>query len=392
LPVRRFVVVDAAGKYALAHPRLQEYLRAKIRLDTYQERLLADCAKWKQHRGTYALEFYARDLARLGHLSLLYELISKDWMMARRLQTNSDMAFASDVRVMIGAARQEQPPNFVQELRGSLVLATLGTQASATTPDTLAALAQSGQSERALGIAALVQDPSQRARSFALVAGALIEQGKLDEALDALTISARIARNIGDRKQWQDIVDSMVQPLQRLRAAYRNVMPEEEVAAKVVRIADVTGGKAAMRNGAIATAAATRDDTKQATELMRIALPLVRAGLTAQSLNVVGRVRDSAKHVEAICRIARELLEMGDVKAADEAIQSAAAISRARCKTRPISCQPHAQSLWDSGGQDMHSRAWRSPRSSGMPGSRPRFCAHWSRVCSNPGTRSWPAQ
>jgi len=80
----------------------------------------------------------------LGHLSLLYALISKDWMMARRLQTNSDMAFASDVRVMIGAARQEQPPNFVQELRGSLVLATLGTPASATTPDPLAALAQSG--------------------------------------------------------------------------------------------------------------------------------------------------------------------------------------------------------------------------------------------------------
>lgn len=53
--VRRFVVGDASSGYALAHPRLADYLRTRIRTAPYAERVLAHCLAWKRTPTPYAL-------------------------------------------------------------------------------------------------------------------------------------------------------------------------------------------------------------------------------------------------------------------------------------------------------------------------------------------------
>jgi hypothetical protein len=60
--VRRLVARDELGDYALAHPRLKEHLEQKIKTDGYREGVLTYCGEWQQHKGTYALRYYAQHL------------------------------------------------------------------------------------------------------------------------------------------------------------------------------------------------------------------------------------------------------------------------------------------------------------------------------------------
>jgi hypothetical protein len=61
--VRRIVVRDPHGDYTLLHPRLRHYLRRKIKIDRYVQRLLKHSSQWRKHKSRYVLTYYAEHLA-----------------------------------------------------------------------------------------------------------------------------------------------------------------------------------------------------------------------------------------------------------------------------------------------------------------------------------------
>ncbi len=73
--VRRFVVGNDTHGYALAHPRLRQYMRKCIKTEVYRDRLLAYCADWKRNRSSYPLSHYAEHLKAAGQLDKLYSLV-----------------------------------------------------------------------------------------------------------------------------------------------------------------------------------------------------------------------------------------------------------------------------------------------------------------------------
>jgi hypothetical protein len=107
--VRRFVVDDGRAGYALAHPRLREYLRTTIKIAPYASRLLDYCRDWAAHRSRYALTYLARHLLERQHVDELFTVLAQDTfrdaqidvlgdsrVMLDDLRTALDLALAHD--------------------------------------------------------------------------------------------------------------------------------------------------------------------------------------------------------------------------------------------------------------------------------------------------------
>jgi WD40 repeat protein len=98
--VQRFVITTDRG-YALAHPRLQEYLLSKIRVDTYREQLIAYCSDWARHGSPYALSYYTQHLA-LSNASkqLVATVIDLRYIVAKAFLLNS-FAVENDIKLAL---------------------------------------------------------------------------------------------------------------------------------------------------------------------------------------------------------------------------------------------------------------------------------------------------
>jgi len=114
--VQRWVVGDEAHGYALAHPRLRDYMRTRIKIGPYLDRLLAYCADWQEYRSSYALAYYAQHLAEavLGTLEPTQRRIKADKL--HRLV--HDQAFA-DAKL----SRYPDPTALLNDLRLALDVA-----------------------------------------------------------------------------------------------------------------------------------------------------------------------------------------------------------------------------------------------------------------------------
>jgi hypothetical protein len=95
-------------RVAFTHPRLKQHVQTRIDeqdptlLDQYTRMLLADCAQWRQHRGTYALRYYAQHLQdraaetsgsqRTADLQQIAQLIVDPEFLALRKELVGDLA------------------------------------------------------------------------------------------------------------------------------------------------------------------------------------------------------------------------------------------------------------------------------------------------------------
>jgi hypothetical protein len=103
--VRRFVVGDAQRGYALAHPRLRQYLRATIKIAAYDARLLDYCRGWEQHRSAYALRYLARHLVDHQRFDELFALVGHDNFRTAQTAVLSDSrATLDDLRMALDQA------------------------------------------------------------------------------------------------------------------------------------------------------------------------------------------------------------------------------------------------------------------------------------------------
>lgn len=80
--VRRFVMGNEEQGYAIAHPRLRQHMRTRIRIDVYNRKILSFCDFWQEHHSLYALRYYAEHLEA-----------TKQWEKIYALARNKDFAF-----------------------------------------------------------------------------------------------------------------------------------------------------------------------------------------------------------------------------------------------------------------------------------------------------------
>jgi tetratricopeptide (TPR) repeat protein len=212
--IRRFVAYDESQGYAIAHPRLRQYMRTKIKTDAYHEKLLAYCAAWQKHYSPYALKHYARHLAEAGKGDKLYRLITKAWMDAKFKQTYSHRAFAEDVELSIKtAAADESLEGLVTLMRNCLIFATLRSQASLVPPQLLGLLVLTGDSAKALDYAELIEENSEKSEAYGLLGDAMFSQGEGDQARRCLSRGLAAAKAIPSSWPKATALEKLVQVL-----------------------------------------------------------------------------------------------------------------------------------------------------------------------------------
>ncbi len=108
----------------------------------------------------------------------LYRLIGEPWWKAHLQYTGSNVSFAADVSLAMQAAASGFPAHVVEVWRNVLVYARLGATATQIPSKILRLLAELGRHRQALDYAALVQDASQRCRSYLFISEALAGQGQ----------------------------------------------------------------------------------------------------------------------------------------------------------------------------------------------------------------------
>ena len=330
--VQRWVVGDEARGYALAHPRLRQYMRPHIRIGPYLDTLLAYCAHWQEHRSPYAFAHYAEHLAQAGQTEALYALIDKPWMDALFEHTYAHRAFAEDVALAIETAGAEEPLNWVQLVRDCLIYAAVSDLATNVTPEALGVLAQLGQVARARDLAALIEDPWRQSQAYLLIGEALSARGEITEARTVLARSlatavaldevskplglgnvARALAYIGDRdglRRALTVAETMEEPF--WRAATMN---------------GLAGGIAEMGDfdWALEVAEAIDEDLFKTYALSGIARTLALTGHPERAAQVVQRalavataMEDAQDKVAALNGIARDLAGSERVEPAAE--------------------------------------------------------------------------
>jgi tetratricopeptide (TPR) repeat protein len=151
-----------------------------------------------QYLATHAYELRSNEV----HRQELYGLICKPFMQEKSSRFHSHGSFANDVELAITVALSEEPPNLIQIIRESLIYATLRSLATDVAPETLAALTQLGQFERARDYADLIQDAEKQSQAYRFIADALLSSGQrtsaqliLKQALEAANSIDPIERN-----------------------------------------------------------------------------------------------------------------------------------------------------------------------------------------------------
>jgi tetratricopeptide (TPR) repeat protein len=155
----------------------------------------------------YGLLYLAAHLYALGgDRGKLYGLISRSYMLEKRTRFGSDRAFVADLGLALDAAAGEPRPNLVQEVRLSLIQATLGTAASDVPAEALGALAWVGETARALDHIAIIQDDWRKVMAYELVCEALLAHGPPAQAAAevrrGLEIVSKMSDEASSRGRW----------------------------------------------------------------------------------------------------------------------------------------------------------------------------------------------
>jgi tetratricopeptide (TPR) repeat protein len=187
-PLRRFL--QGAPRVTLMH---HEFRNAIIdELSPKQQRrarkqLLDWCSECEQvARGgdipDYVLDHYVGHLYSAGEYKGLYELLSPHWMQLKLARSGGRLALAQDLLLAIRAAREQVPPDLVEEFRSSLILASIGTIGRQPPLEVFRVLAKVGLVSQAEAYVALVAEPSKRIEAVIHVAQGLLESGDIEKA------------------------------------------------------------------------------------------------------------------------------------------------------------------------------------------------------------------
>jgi tetratricopeptide (TPR) repeat protein len=336
-PIHRFLV--GRDQLELMHLELRavlvEQFTSPAERQAYRRRLLAWCASYS-HRGwptdtpDFVLDRYASHLHEVGDYDELYRLLDRRWMELQAARTHSHQAFARDVLLAIDAAVSEDPPNLVQQVRGSFIYATLTSLATNVPPQLLAVLVRLGQLSRGQGYAALIHDPEQRTVAYSGIAVALFEQEQWHEASRAIDQALTTAQAIPNDRRRAEVLAQVAGALAKAghpdqartiadqALTITQTIPDNED--KSQALAGVAGALAkagqldqarTITDQALTSAQTIPDDDDKAEALTQVAGALAKAGHPDQARTVAQAIPDNQRKVWALTQVAETLAKTG---------------------------------------------------------------------------------
>jgi tetratricopeptide (TPR) repeat protein len=311
-PIRRFLL--GRERLELMHLELRSVVAEQLSSDEQQaaqSSLLAWCirfaqAGWPDDTPDYILSHYAGHLQQAHDHEALYALISQRWMDLKARRTHSHRSFAQDVLHAIDAAASEAPSNLLQEVRGSIIYATLASMATGVPSKVLGALAEVGQLSTAEGYAGLIADPRRRSRAYGEIALGLLRRGQTNAA-KAITQQAITAA---------EVIKSTSAKAEALGA---------------VASALAQAGQA---DQALTVAKAIKDASIRAQALGAVVEALAWAGQAEQALTAAQAIKNASTRAQALTAVVEAFARAGQadqaLNAAEQALTAAEAIKDAR--------------------------------------------------------------
>jgi hypothetical protein len=149
----------------------------------------------------------------------LYDLLCGSFMLEKQRRYGSHQYFANDLCLALDAARSENPPNLLEEIRANFIYSQLGSMATMVKPEVLGALAGMGQVERALGHAMLIQEPKDRCKAYCAIAKEMIAQQKSAEIRSVLRLALTAAENISVSISYSDHLEGLWEVIETMSKA-----------------------------------------------------------------------------------------------------------------------------------------------------------------------------
>jgi tetratricopeptide (TPR) repeat protein len=295
-PIRRFL--PGRERLELMHLELRAIIAEQFssaERQAYKARLLSWCDSfrsqgWPHDTPDYVLFHYANHLLEAGDKDTLYSLVDRRWMELKAERTHSHQAFVRDVLLAVSAAAAEKPPNFVQEVRGLLVRATLNSATANVPSKVLVMMAAIGQIDRAMSHAALISDPQRRSEAYVAIAGVVEKEGERSEVLSAFREAASSASSVKDPEE-------KASALARLSKALLDAGERREalhIAGQALRVAKQL-----------------KNRTHKVFALSEIAEALALAGEFDEALAVAEAVDSPVRKPHLLAYIARVLIDVG---------------------------------------------------------------------------------
>jgi tetratricopeptide (TPR) repeat protein len=278
----------------------------------------------------------------------LYGLICQPFMREKLARTRSHHAFAEDVALVIGVASDEKVSDLVQVIRGSLIYATLGELAASVPPEVLGVLTRVGQTTKAQGYAALIQDPGQQSLAYRWIGEALLARNELEDARAVLRQALAAAETIDS--DWDKaselgwVAEALAQAgeikglNQALEAAeaieneLNRVMALGNIARALVQVGEKNG-----LDRALGAAAEIRDGSAKAFALDMLAPVLAQSGELNRALEVAETIENEGNRASALSQMAEILAQVGNRVGLDRVRMAATAVEGQDAKALVLS-------------------------------------------------------
>jgi tetratricopeptide (TPR) repeat protein len=350
----QFLRVEFGG-YRLYHDSFGEFLTTRVKRDGTPNPWYVDPARWHRHIlqsygglgvnwdtvdwrvvDDYGVLHIAQHLSALASLQgdpgaaeadtaiarqSLYELVQWDLLQEKLLRFGTHQAFLTDVELALKAAGSEDPPNILQEVRCSLVHASIVSAVSSAPPGALAALVLAGDLTTPLTLLALIRDPLARVRCTIGIADVLITTGNAAIASSMLLDTLRVVRELSSPALFADYLQELAEPLGRVGELARVVGEARTLAAGAAGsvMASVASANAAL--GDIDEArriAGELEPRHRATALLGIARICRQQQRVDTALSILDEVALALQHIEnddvresGTARVATERARLG---------------------------------------------------------------------------------
>ncbi len=312
---RRYLIGNADEGYAL-WPRFAAYLAERFlpeELADYHSDLLAYCARWREHKSAYPFAHYAAHLFESGHQVELNALISKEWMGAKFEKTHSHLAFSGDVQLAITALAASGVASSglcIELVRNAFIFGTLGSYASNVPTKALAALALTGNEQRALDHAALLVETDKQISAYCDIGLALHKRDPKGKSVAILETAATLAVAHGSwRNNPKEKQPNRASALTRVAHAFATVgqlQRAEEMARFAIAACD------------------SAPEPSRFGFLSAVATALAQAGLVKEAQRALDAISTPRESRMALAVTLRALVRHGD---SDRAMQICAGLS-----------------------------------------------------------------
>jgi tetratricopeptide (TPR) repeat protein len=226
---------ERQNRYRIYHTSFSEYLLDSSRNRDYQlngrifHARIADYflngyrqwenVKWSLVEEDYPYHYLPLHLLEANRVEEFYTLINKGWMQAKLVRSHSYHSFSEDIRRAIRIAESEEPVNFAQVIRLSLIQVTLRSIANAVPAGLIGSLSYINKNRSIAiseGNAALIIGKEKQAAAYQMIGEAFLSRNNIEMAEINLMRAIKLAREIRNIYSQADLIQSLSQTVIKL--------------------------------------------------------------------------------------------------------------------------------------------------------------------------------